>query len=104
MHTASTPSPALPALKQQEIPFDDPRSNCRFQNSHLKPFVVTPAALEAYGNEMTIRCLWRLQDLAEKHNGIDYLQVFTDPSKPEPLWFIEDGTGGPITALLPSDY
>jgi len=33
-----------------------------------------------------------------------YLQVFEDSSRSEPLWFIEDGTGGAITSLLPSDY
>lgn len=41
---------------------------------------------------------------AEQHGGIDYLQVFEDESKSEALWFIEDGPGGAITALLPSDY
>lgn len=53
---------------------------------------------------MIFPCLTILQRLAKEHEGIDYLQVFTDSSKPEPLWFIEDGDGGAITALLPSDY
>ena len=36
--------------------------------------------------------------------GLDYLQVFDDPIKHEKQWFIEDGPGGAITALLPTDY
>ena len=41
---------------------------------------------------------------ADEHQGLDYLQVFHDETKPENLWFIEDGPGGAITALLPSDH
>ena len=94
---------SLPTLKPQEIPFDDPRSDCRFQPSGQKPFLATPAALAAY-NDVIFPCLATLQRLAREHDGIDYLQVFLDPSKSEPLWYIEDGDGGAITALLPSDY
>jgi len=93
----------LPTLKPQEVAFDDPASCCRFQPSTAKPFLATPAALAAYG-EAVPECLAVLQALAAVHSGIDYLQVFTDPQKPEALWFIEDGDGGAITALLPSDY
>jgi hypothetical protein len=93
----------LPTLKPQEVPFDDSASDCRFQPSDKKPFLATPAALAAYG-DVIFPCLAALQRLAKEHEGIDYLQVFTDSSKPEPLWFIEDGDGGAITALLPSDY
>jgi len=93
----------LPILKPQEIPFDDPRSDCFFQPNGEKPLLATPAALDAYA-DVILPCLAVLQRLAREHQGIDYLQVFTDPSKPEPLWFIEDGKGGAITALLPSDY
>jgi hypothetical protein len=93
----------LPTLKTQEIPFDDPASVCRFQPSGAKPFLATPAALAAYG-DVILPCLLALQRLAKERDGIDYLQVFTDPKKPEALWFIEDGEGGAITALLPSDY
>jgi hypothetical protein len=92
-----------PALKPQEIPFDDPRSDCFFQPTPRKPLLATPAALAAYG-DVVLPCLGVLQQLAREHDGIDYLQVFTDPTKPEPLWFIEDGDGGAITAFLPSDY
>jgi hypothetical protein len=76
---------------------------CLFQPSATKPFLATTAALAAY-REVIFPCLAQLQELAKEHGGIDYLQVFTDPSKPEPLWFIEDGEGGAITALLPSNY
>ncbi len=93
----------LPHLKPQEIAFDDPRSDCLFQPSDAKPFLATPAALAAYGDAI-FPCLATLQGLARERRGIDYLQVFTDPKRPEPLWFIEDGDGGAITALLPSDY
>jgi hypothetical protein len=92
-----------PTLKPQDVPFDDPASVCLFQPSATKPFVATTAALAAYG-DVIFPCLTRLQELAKEHDGIDYLQVFTDSSKPEPLWFIEDGGGGAITALLPSNY
>jgi hypothetical protein len=93
----------LPTLKPQEIPFDDPGSDCFFLPNEKKPFLATPAALAAY-SDMVFPCLAALQRLAREHDGIDYLQVFTDSSKPEALWFIEDGDGGAITALLPSDY
>jgi hypothetical protein len=93
----------LPTLKPQEIPFDDPDSCNFFRPGDKKPFLATPAALAAY-SDVIFPCLATLQHLAREHEGIDYLQVFTDPSKPEPLWFIEDGDGGAITALLPSDY
>ena len=94
----------LPTLKTQEIPLDDPASVWRFVPSEAKPFLATPAAIEAYGASTIWACLIQLQSLARTMDGIDYLQVFEDSSKSEPLWFIEDGDGGAITALLPSDY
>jgi len=33
-----------------------------------------------------------------------YLQVFESQGVVEPLWCIEDGEGGAITTLLPSDH
>ena len=91
-------------LKAQEIPFDAPGSCCRFQPGTAKPFLATRNAHSLYGPMVVANCLQRLQRIAREHNGIDYLQVFECPDKPEPLWFIEDGDGGAITALLPSDY
>jgi hypothetical protein len=91
-------------LRPQEIPFDAPASCCMFQPSTEKPFVATAAAVALYGEPAIIQCLRRLRQLAVKHHGLDYLQVFTCPEQREPLWFIEDGDGGAITALLPSDY
>lgn len=93
----------LPTLKPQEIPFDHPDSTCMFLPGPEKPFVATPAAMDTYGDSI-IACLRALQCLAKQHRGLDYLQVFDCPGKPEPLWLIEDGEGGAITALLPSDY
>lgn len=92
-----------PILKVQEIPFDHPDSTCMFRPGPDKPFLATPAAIALY-REAIHRCLTRLQELAAGKSGLDYLQVFEDPEKPEPLWLIEDGDGGAITALLPSDY
>jgi len=95
----------LPVLKQQEIQFDSPESCNMFRPSADKPFVATPAAISAYTAETIERCLTLLQGQANVHDGIDYLQVFKSPDETtEDLWFIEDGAGGAITALLPSDY
>lgn len=66
--------------------------------------MATPAAIKLYQHETIVQCLLTLQRLASEHGGLDYLQVFEDPSKSENLWMIEDGEGGAITALLPSDY
>ena len=92
-----------PVLKPQEIPFDSPQSCCMFQPGPTKPFLATPAAIDMHGADI-FPCLVDLQALAIARRGIDYLQVFTIAGRPEPLWFIEDGEGGAITALLPSDY
>ena len=91
-----------PILLQQEPPLDSPESNHSFQPSAEKPFVATAAAIEAYSQQTIIDCLKLLQEQAEMHDGIDYLQVFDDPAEPEKLWIIDDGSA--ITALLPSDY
>lgn len=90
----------------QEIPYDAEASTYRFQPSAAKPLVTTKFAEAEYSAEVICGCLAILRRLAEKHDGLDYLQVFEDRSgtKTEPLWFIEDGDGGAITALLPSDY
>src|SRR5437868_6886799 len=94
----------LPVLQEQEIPLDHPDSVNRFAPGPEKPFVATPAAIAAYTHGVILACLGVLRRKADEHAGLDYLQVFHDPSKPEPLWFIEDGSGGTITALLPSDH
>ncbi len=90
--------------RPQEIPLDDPRSNNMFKPTGTKPFVATPAALEMFGSQAILGCLEILQLKAKRHGGLDYLQVFEDPEKAKRLWFIEDGEGGTITALLPSDH
>ncbi|MGB7324208.1 MAG: hypothetical protein WBD31_05015 [Rubripirellula sp.] len=94
----------LPRLKSQEIPFDHPDSCCRFIAGPDKPLLATPAAIEMHTHETVLACYLVLRQLAEQHDGIDYLQVFEDDTKDENLWFIEDGDGGAITGLLPSDY
>ncbi|TWT60980.1 hypothetical protein Pan54_17120 [Rubinisphaera italica] len=75
-----------------------------FQPGPNEPLVATPAAIEMYTNETILKCFGVLRQLADQHQGLDYLQVFEAGDKPENLWFIEDGQGGAITALLPSDY
>jgi hypothetical protein len=95
----------LPILKEQEIPHDDPESCCMFQPSPEKPLVATQAAIATYSLEVITKCYELLRAHAERHQGLDYLQVFQNPEpNTEDLWFIEDGEGGAITALLPSDY
>jgi len=91
-------------LKPQEIPLNDPQSDNMFVPSTVKPFLATPAALEMFGMVAITQCLAILQEEAREHQGLDYLQVFEDTSTQQRLWFIEDGEGGAITALLPSDY
>jgi hypothetical protein len=91
-------------LKTQEIPFDHPDSRWLFQASATKPFLATPAALVRFGSDTIMRCLAQLQALARERQGLDYLQVFVPPDGSESLWFIEDGDGGAITAILPSEY
>lgn len=95
----------LPKLKRQEIPFDHPDSCNRFQASPDKPLLATPGAVEAYSLETIEACYRLLNQLAILHGGLDYLQVYesSDP-KTENLWFIEDGPGGAITALLQTEY
>ena len=106
VHAASGPVKrfALPRLKLQEIPFDDPNSKYHFRSDGRKPFLVTAAAQRMFGDVVICGCLTVIQGLAFDHDGIDYLQVFEDGAKPEALWFIDDGDGGAVTALLPSDY
>ncbi len=91
-------------LKPQEIPYDGSESCWMFTPTPTKPFVATRVALEKFGGGVILACLLQLQELARRHEGLDYLQVFEGPGKDETLWFIEDGEGGAITALLPDDY
>jgi hypothetical protein len=94
-------------LKVQEIPYGDPESNNYFVPSPERPFVATPAAIEMHGEETIRKCHKILMHMAERFEGLDYLQVFTGIDKGEDLWFIEeqiDKVRGNITALIPSDY
>jgi hypothetical protein len=104
LFSGTLPTVNKPILKVQEVSHDDPDSCNHFRPSTEKPFVATPGAIEMYSQEIIIECLTVLQSEAKKHDGLDYLQTFDDPDKPEGLWFIEDGEGGAITALLPSEY
>ena len=60
------------SLKPQEIPVDSPDSNCFFRPASDKPFVATPTALAAYGDDV-VRCLvYRCRlDLIEIEFGDD---------------------------------
>jgi hypothetical protein len=99
-------SSALPKLLMQEIPYDHEDSTNMFRPSPEKPFLATPDAIAMYQHEVIVACLRVLQQKAAEVGGVDYLQVFDGESigKPENLWYIEDGPGGAITALLPSNY
>jgi hypothetical protein len=90
-------------LKPQEPPLNHADSCNRFQPQQNKPFLATPGAIERYGHETIIACLCKLQQQAAVHHGIDYIQVF-ESANGDRLWFIEDGEGGAITALLPDEY
>jgi hypothetical protein len=74
-----------------------------FQPCSEKPLLATPGAIQAHTAEQIQACLAQLQDLAEVRGGIDYLQVFENEDGDD-LWIIEDGPGGAITAILPSEY
>lgn len=65
---------------------------------------MTPGAEAALGKKLAFECLTRLYALAKLHRGIDYLQKFEILESDITVWFIEDGDGGAITALLPSEY
>ena len=90
-------------LRPQEPPINHAASCNFFRPSQVKPFVYTPAAFDAFGIVAILAALRYLQRQARVHNGLDYLQSFETPDGAR-LWFIEDGDGGAITALLPSDY
>lgn len=91
-------------LKPQEPRDEDAASHNYFQPRPDKPFLATPGAIERYGRETILACLRVLQSEAVKRDGIDYLQVFEAPEGKDHLWFVEDGPGGAITALLPEEY
>src|SRR5688572_1245953 len=91
----------LPILRLQEIPFDDPDSNCMFTEKRLN---ATASAIKEYQYETIAACLLVLQEQAEIHYGIDYFQIFNSPEPGKPdLWFFEN-TDGEISALLPTDF
>jgi len=86
-------------LRPQEIPLDHPHSRFMFRLH----FVATRGAFDAFGIEVLLTLLAKLQAKARKHGGIDYLQVYENLLQGGTnLWFIEDGTV--VTALLPSEY
>ena len=91
-------------LQPQEVPYESSESCWTFTPTTTKPFVVTRTAFETFGESTIFRCLLHLQEEARRHDGLDKLQVFEDQATHEKLWFIEDGEGGAITALLPDDY
>ena len=91
-------------LNPQEVPYDSSESCWMFTPTTTKRFVVTNTAFETFGPRVILRCLSHLQEEARRYDGLDKLQVFEDQATHKKLWFIEDGDGGAITALLPDDY
>ena len=94
----------LPAFKQQDIPFDDPNSECHFRTDCPNQLLITPGAHELYGDTVIRICVAIIQAEASQYDGLSYLQIFEDGSKPEPLWFIDDDDNGVVTVLLPSEH
>ena len=78
-----------PILKQQEIPYDHPDSKWMFDPEVDIAVAITPAAKAIY-NDYAYELLAILTELAERHGGLDRLQVFvnSDPSV-EDLWVQE---------------
>lgn len=85
----------------QEPPFDHPDSCCRFRLDGSKPVVATKNATVEFTREDILCALLLLEELAVKHDGLDYLQSFKDELERR-LWVIENDEA--ITALLPEDY
>lgn len=86
-------------LLPPERPHADPDCRSTFSAPRL---IMTPGAVVAFGPETIAACLFRLQQLARQHGGLDFLQVFEHPETRAELWFIEDAPGV-VTALLPED-
>lgn len=91
-------------LRPQEIPFGHPDSCHFFAVPPGMPLVITPAALALFTLDGVLACLKELQALAKLHGGLAYVQMFEDPDKPEPVWFIEDPHKYRIAVLLPSEF
>lgn len=92
-----------PILKQQEIPFGHPDSNCMFDPDVGNLAVaITPAAKAIY-NDCAYKLLAVLTELAKRHEGLDRLQIFMscDPSVDD-LW-VEQGPDA-IVFHLPSEH
>ncbi len=102
MSPSPRPEETVLLLKPQEIPVGHADSRYTFR----RRLHTTPAAIEAFGVAIILQCHERLIAAGAYFDGLDYLQVFFDPLKPErKLWFIEDdGPEGVVTALLPEDY
>ena len=90
-------------LIPQLPPIDHPNSCNRFRPGPHKLFVTTRGAIDRFSQETVVACLRILQEKAEEHDGIAYLQVF-ESADGDQLWFIEDGGGSVIIALLPGEY
>lgn len=93
----------LPRLSPQRNPFGHPDSKHHFRAEAPHSFEITTGARELYGELIIFGCLNMLHAWAIEQDGLDGRQVFQDDSKLEPLWIIEDGDGGTVTALLPSE-
>jgi hypothetical protein len=90
--------------RAQEIPFDDPRSMYMFSTDAKKAFVATTAAVERFGREAILKCLYFLQELARKEKGLAYVQIFDAEDGGEALWFADELYGdGVLMAFLASE-
>jgi hypothetical protein len=92
-----------PILKQQEITYDHPDSNCMFDpDTKNLAVAITPAAKAIY-NDVAHELLAVLTELAKRYGGLDRVQVFMsqDPNV-EDLW-VEQARDA-IVFHLPSEH
>jgi hypothetical protein len=89
-------------MKEQEVPATDPRSTY-FLGLPGRTLVATPGALETFTAGEISFVVSTLKERADASSGLDYLAVF-DSDDGRRLFVIDDGPGGAVTLLLPSDY
>jgi hypothetical protein len=78
------PPMELSILIMPEKPFDHPESIHVFRPGADKPLLAMPAAIELYRGSIH-HCLTQLHQLTDEKNCLDYLQVFDDLDRPEPV-------------------
>ena len=97
--------PNVLKLVPQEIPFDDPDSNCSFRpEAEGLRLVVCPRAIELYSLEVITKCLRVLQQQASNRGGSHESQKFEAGDDREPLYFLQEESEYSISVSVPSEY